>query len=323
MPADIDKYISEIESLVTQGLYKTALDRVTDFESKFEPSSIGCFKCQILKGKILLQLDEFSDSMDIIDIVLARTEENKRTELYLEALIVKINILYSSGVYNEILSNVSSGEKLIGTLEETKEILLVKAQLLYQKGLFFSIKSEFDESLKLYNLALEIYENQQAERYKADILLDIGRNYRYTGKREKAMEIFKQVLIMSDGFGDISLKALVLNEIGTINLHLGDLYEALLNYKESLDFYKRMGGSTTAIGKVTLNIGVVNEFLGNLAEALSLYEESLSIFKISKNRNYISAAHNNIAGILNKQGKLMDSVNNYEQFNGLFVSLFR
>ncbi|HUT80346.1 MAG TPA: tetratricopeptide repeat protein [Candidatus Bathyarchaeia archaeon] len=309
MALDISKQLKHIENRYNKGLYRKALDEIRELENLAKKNFNDCISCQILKSKIMFNLGYYEDSYEIIKIITEKTKAKELLDLYIEAIIVEIEISFNLGKYEYLIDLITESDKLISKLPKNIKNQIFKLQLIIQKGYYYEIKGEFERALELYNEALNISEVIGDRRGEAKALFRIGLINRFKGKRDRALEYMLQVLTISEELEDTSLKALMLKEIGTLYGQKGLLDESLNFTKQSLDLYKIVG-SILDLGKVYINLGVIYEYKGDLTESLKYYNVALNIFKETGNISLLAAAYNNISGIMRKQGKLQESLTN-------------
>ena len=97
------------------------------------------------------------------------------------------------------------------------------------------------------------------------------------GEFEKAEELYKRSLDISEKLGDKKGTAASLHQLGTIYEELGGYKEAEKWYIKSLDI-KRSLGDKHGIAQSLHHLGIIREAQGEYKEAIENYVDSITIF---------------------------------------------
>ncbi len=151
-------------------------------------------------------------------------------------------------------------------------------------------------------------------RFYTKILSDALNNEAYLanlqGDIPKALEKYKQSLLLAEKAGDKKGLAYVLNNLGSLYQYQGEIQKALEFYFKSLDIHKEVKdelGTAEALN----NIGLVYNDQGNIPEALDFYNQSLKIQEKINDKNGMSISLNNIGAIFQNEGDYSRAMNYY------------
>lgn len=125
------------------------------------------------------------------------------------------------------------------------------------------------------------------------ILMSMGNLYGDMGQWDKAIEYYKNSLLLSEGINNLRRNAGILKGLGLVYLFKGDTSTGYSYLKESINICKEI--KALDIYAMTLNnIGIYYDILGRWKKAIETYKESLSIAKKIKHIIVISNIMNNI-----------------------------
>jgi tetratricopeptide (TPR) repeat protein len=103
--------------------------------------------------------------------------------------------------------------------------------------------------MKLYEKALQIFDQLKNIAGKATILYNIGSIYDAQGNYSKALKWYEVSLQIDEQLGNLSGKASSLNKIGAIYDAQGKYPEALKKLEEALEIFTRLGLSESPNAK--------------------------------------------------------------------------
>jgi tetratricopeptide (TPR) repeat protein len=104
--------------------------------------------------------------------------------------------------------------------------------------------------------------------------------------------------------------------IALVYRHQGNYFEALKNFRKSLEILeKEKGKEHILLANVYNNLGAIYNLQGNLSESLTNYKISLEIIEKEKGKNSFDCASvlGNIALIYENDGNYYEAINNYEK----------
>ncbi len=219
-------------------------------------------------------------------------------------------------IVNEILDakpKLSSEKFSVNALDWLgKNITLPSEMMKY----YISYKIYWD--LDIYDKAMICSENSLriAEELgnlsgKATVLSNIGTIYHAQGNYPKALKRYEEALQIDEQLGDLSGKATVLNNIGEIYKAQGGYPEALKRYEEALQIEEQLGNLNEK-ATVLNNIGGIHKAQGSYPEALKRYGEALQINDQLGDLNGKATILSNIGGIHKAQGNYPEALRRYE-----------
>ena len=163
-------------------------------------------------------------------------------------------------------------------------------------GDYYLVRNNFNDGLKIFELALEISLNNNNKINIAKSLNSIGKIYHLNGKFEKASEYYKKAMQIWDKINHYLGKADTLNLIGAIHDYNGRYQEALKFYKNSYKCYNTINDKI-GLCKTSFNIANLYCTIGDFKDSLKYQEISFTLSQ--KTNNSISIANNyNLRGVL-------------------------
>ncbi len=256
---------------------------------------------------------------------------------------VRVNLLNKIAFlsYKNNLAKTKKYIKESEAISKTIDFQKGEAESIYISGVTHIIQSDFNEGLKRFEQALQIYRGISNQKDVSKCLNGIGIAYYYQSKYNQALKYYKESLQIDEEIGDVislssglinigsiysdlgnydkaiayykrALKinkeqnneekvANCLNNIGTIYDDLGDYPHALEYYNKAITINEKMGNNL-GISKCLNNIGIIHKMQGHYDKALKCYQKSLEINKNNSNKKNVSLILNNI-GIVYKNKK--------------------
>jgi len=218
-----------------------------------------------------------------------------------------------------VYSFIGRGEDAIKDTQESLNLAVeskdksLLAFCLSEACIVYELSSKFDKMKESAEKALEIYIELSDKFGIAKAYNYIGMYYGIAGEPKREMEILLKAAEILKGAREeyektkkksvskgeeVSLLAVILNNLGYVQRLLGDNESALKNYEESLKARKLIEDKT-GIAQVLNNIGMIYGRGGDIPRAMPYCEESIKIYD----------------EIGNKKG-LGSSLINYGYFNG-------
>lgn len=181
------------------------------------------------------------------------------------------------------------------------------ARVLYSAATLLQAQGIFEQALKDYEEALEIYRDEfgPSHRSVAAMLNNIASVHNAQGNFEEALTFYEEALeIYKTSLGPRNSDvATTLNNIASAYNEQKLFKEALEHYEEALSIIKETFGNQHPLVATTLNnIANVYDAQGMHDEALQFYEEALDIRKTT-----LGPRHFDVADTLNGIGLVYDS----------------
>ena len=178
--------------------------------------------------------------------------------------------------------------------------------LLSLQGNIELIKGNPDESLRLFDRAIEMYRDLGQSDGLALALVRRAATYRLLGRYDDAMQDANDVLQRSESNDDMQwLSADALRIHGNCLYRLGHTQEALRYFQQALDVYVRVHDAAI-IPLLLMETGMAHSALGNYGEAKASYDRALQIWKQEGNLS-------SQAALLNNYGVLLQELGEYEE----------
>lgn len=225
--------------------------------------------------------------------------------------------------FNELANYYYNAQKFPEALElyekasvefEKNNDFLNKAQALRHIGLVYSDINDYQNALKHYLIALELYENLNKKELTANIISDIGELHLKFENFTKAFEyLFKaNKLYLKDKFNS---KEQLKNNYFLLGIAYGsvDKIDSSLYYFEKILNQTTPNGNELFYGGLLNNIGAIYSKKNELNKAFQYYNDALKIFYKVKSEKGIGISISNIAYIKKKERKYTESAALYTQ----------
>ncbi|MCP4146616.1 MAG: tetratricopeptide repeat protein [bacterium] len=158
-----------------------------------------------------------------------------------------------------------------------------EAQAYNHMGIADAILRNSKNSLKIFQKALDIYENLDNKKGIAKILNNMGNVYRHINNSEKALEVLEKALKIEREYGSPHGLALALGNIGNIYSNLNDFHTALDYDLQSLKIKEELGDKNE-IAVARHNIGNIYLNLNQPEKALEFFLPSLKVARDAGNK---------------------------------------
>ena len=230
------------------------------------------------------------------------SDDNEKAIFYLNKAGDKAQSLYAfKNAVNYYLDNIKILES-----KELEKGQLTQLSKIYNKLAFSqSVVGERKEAEINFTKALEYCRKIRDKDNESLILMSMGNLYGDMGKWDKAIEYFKNSLLITEGLSNLKRKARIINNIGLINLFKGDTSTGYIHLKESLTLCEAIKAEYIYIMALN-NMGIYYDIVGEWRKALDTYKKSLSISK--KNNNIIE-----MSNTMGNLGFAYSSLNESEQ----------
>lgn len=182
-----------------------------------------------------------------------------------------------------------------------------EATLLNNIGVTCKHLEEYGRALDRYRQALIVFSELEDPAGQARVLSNAGAACYAAGELEQAVDFYRRALPLHEAAGDGGGKAITLNNLGRIYADLDDLDNALACYKESLAL-KEEACDRSGTAVTLNNIGLVHEARGEMSEALVCYEQALDIDKELGDSAGTASTLRNMAGVYYLQGNATKAV---------------
>jgi len=310
-------------------------------------------------GKDFLNEGQYQQSIDNFEKAIALAKERKSEEHELKCLrVMSITYLESDDIEKFFSLNKEALE-MADRLNHKKE----EGRCLFNIGYYYGAIDDYSQALIYYEEALRIARIVKDSDDESECLTNISDIYIQLGSYEKALEYLRAVLridkekLKEESYVE-SYVAMDLNNIGVTYQkkahHSGnkdDLYNALINYKESLKIARKIDDIETEIkalnniGRVYIdlerhpdalkhfklalkkaeriqdaeetaniltNIGIVYSRQEDYEQAINYCQRAIDTASLTGKENLLWEAHFEIANAYMKQGDFQKSLKNYK-----------
>ncbi len=154
-----------------------------------------------------------------------------------------------------------------------------------------------------------VLKNKKTHRF---ILASMGNAYSHLGEPRKAIEYYRQALIISKETEDKKGEGEALGNLGNEYSHLGELRKAIKYYEKSLIIARErrnIYGESAALG----NLGTAYTDLREPRKAIEYYEQALEISIETGNRRGEAITLGNIGTMYREMGEPRKAIEYYEQ----------
>ena len=132
---------------------------------------------------------------------------------------------------------------------------------------------EYSDALNYFNRSLALYQRSDSERSALGTsyaYYHIGKTYLLQGNNEQALGLLEEVLETAEAYGDVSLRARSLLELGKAYYNLNDLDQAFSYLNEATQQAQGIKGTyaSVTLQECYLNLSKYYNQVGNLEEAL-------------------------------------------------------
>ncbi len=315
------KKFQNIDKLIFDGKINDALDEIEKMEEQQMKTSdeIGV---RILKCQNLIRIGNLKESFKLVQEIIYNLHEEKHSELLIDALIVKTEILLYFGKYNECQENLEECENLLKKLqkEQFSDIKSRDASILYQRGCLFFLKGDLDKSISVFERSLKLYEQLDNKRNIANTLCSIGVTYTIKGDHNCSFDYYQQSMKFREEIGDKIGLAESYRNYGVYYHHKEEFQQSFEFLDKSLTLREEMGDQI-GIAQTLNTLGVVKGKTGDIKGALDDFIKSLAISEEVGNVQDTPTSLLSIGIIYSKMGELNKALEYYQESLKLYEEL--
>ena len=248
-------------------------------------------------------------TIDSLETVLLELEEDSN----------KVNTLLQLAYhYGEI-----EAQKTIDYSEQgrrlSKEIGFIKgeARSIRNIGLGYYRAGNYDTAITLSRRAIEIAENENLPRIKADALNTIGNTYYKKGEHDKAVQAYKEILPVYEQLDRQIDRAGTVSNIGSILSSQGNYPKAFEHFQEALTAFEELN-HINGMANVQHNLANLYELQEDYEKALEYYLKTAENDSISGNKVGRASTLSNVANVYTQLGDSSLAIASYYQAIALF-----
>jgi len=161
-------------------------------------------------------------------------------------------------------------------LSRENDLLRLTAKGLSRIALYRMIQGEYDESLKMSNEAIVIFELLKDEQEIAIVKYSIAGIYYKTDNYHLGMSYLLECLISFKKFKDYHNESRTLKSLGAVYEYLGDTNNAQISYKAAVKAAKIVGDKNLESNVYNPKSGLLLK-LGKVVEAMDLIKKSIQL----------------------------------------------
>lgn len=154
----------------------------------------------------------------------------------------------------------------------------IKGDMFSDIGLAYSWVHMHEEALRYFNQALEIFENNDLERY-VSVLINRASLYEESNEWTKALEDLNNANLIADKNSFGRLQVVILNNIAYILYCQRKFEDALEKYKKVLSIKLELNYFRTSLAQTYFDIAVIYEDIGKIEEAINSYKKCLELLE--------------------------------------------
>ncbi|MHA2298953.1 MAG: tetratricopeptide repeat protein [Candidatus Hodarchaeales archaeon] len=311
-----------LELLLNKGDYKNALELVETISSREIRSTRDNCTFFLLESRLRTKTGELHKARSIVEKVLSIDREEVNLLQVLDAFILKAEISWRLGNFDEGLLSVKESEKLLVELgkEEDDEIKKRKMNLLNQGGIIYWYIGNLDQATVFHKECLAISEEDNDKQGIADSLNNLGLIYQSKGEFNLALEYYQRSLTILEDLGDKEKITRPISNIGIIYSSIGDQDLALKYLQKKLDIVMELDNKPD-IAMSLINVGAIYRLQGDLSNALEYYQRGQRIYEEINNKKGIALALNNLGDVYQLKGNLDLALEYYQKSLAMYEEL--
>ncbi len=215
---------------------------------------------------------------ELVGIYHIQSEYKKAIEVIEKRLIINLELKDSAAIANSY-NGISDNKRKLG---------------------YYTVAIEYNQK------AMDIFIEIQDTMGIANSYLSLGAIYYYNDDYPKAIKYFIKASEIFEIKGKIRSVAGIYNNIGSVYIETKNFNKALLFYIKALNIYEDID-FLYAEAIVTGNIGLAYEGFGNYSKAMHYFKKSLEYQKQVGNKEGVTHAISNIAGLYLTKNRLADA----------------
>lgn len=217
-------------------------------------------------------------------------------------------------LYNSATAYAALGDKM--RARENFLRAIDKSQAIGDSGFEFNVAlalgtmlmnaGDKTDAVKFLKQALDLPTAASDDEQKFVLYNNLAQAYDGLGEKRLALEFYQKALDRL-GESDFLNRAVAVNNIGLVELALGDAEKARKNFREALKLIES-ADQPTLRASILNNQGFAEDSLGNPAEAVEYYRQSAEISEKTKDLKNLIKTLNNLVLILLKGGEAQNAL---------------
>lgn len=206
-------------------------------------------------------------------------------------------------------------EDMLDSVKQTGEAIpatIPQTELYFKLGICYEEGSRFEESLKAYQVYLDISKQQHDISSESNALLRLGRVQGKLGNWDAALANYEACLKIGKENALKNLLSRVYNNVGLIHFHQGDYQKAIEYFEMSMQVVDSEYGEFDKANALT-NIGIIANINNQHEKAMEHYQDALEIYKAKGGRKQDEARiHHNIGMTYSDLGEWQSAIDAFE-----------
>jgi tetratricopeptide (TPR) repeat protein len=314
--------IRQLELFMSQSDYENALKLVETTSSSKFLSKEDTIDYLLLETQLRIKTGEFKKGISIIIEILSREENNIYPLKLAEALVLKTEISWRLGNFDDGLQAVEECEQLLAKLggENEQDVKNRKKGLYSQGGINYWYKGDLEKATTFHEKCLQIAEEENDKISMADSYNNLGLVYQSKGEFDLSLEYYQKTLGVYEELGGKRKIAKLLSNIGITYSYRGDQEQAL-NYLQRSHAIVVKSKDKHDIAKSLLNIGAIFRMQGDITNAFAYYQKGQRIYEDIEDKRGIALALNNLGDVYQLKGDLDLALEYFQESLTLYEEL--
>jgi len=251
-----------------------------------------------------MYLSKIDSKVEELAYHFQNSDDKEKAVFYLNKAGDKAQSLYA---FKNAINYYRDGIKILELTELDKEKMAQLSEIYNKVAFSQSIVGDRKEAEINLTKALKCGRETSDKDNESLILMSMGNLYGDMGQWDKAIEYFKNSLLVSEEINNLRRNASILKGLGLVYLFKGDTSTGYSYLKESINICKEIK-ALDVYAMALNNLGIYYDILGRWKKAIEAYKESLSIAKKLKNIIVISNIMNNIGFAYSSLGESKQAI---------------
>ena len=314
--------LDRVKLLLDKGDYENAVELVETISSREIQSINDKMTLLLLNIQLRIKIGELDKASLIVEEFFLIDHIQDNPLQVIDALVLKAEISWRLGTFDEGLQSVQHGQKLLANLGKDEEIETRnrKKKLLHQGGIIYWYKGNLNQAAYFHEQCLEISEEENDKKGIADSFNNLGLIYQSKGEFNKALEYFQKTLKIYEELREKNSISKSLNNIGIVYSLKGDQKRALHFLQRTHEIKVELNNKHD-IALSLVNLGVIYRMQGDLNNALEYYQRGQRIYEDINNKKGIALALNNLGDVYQLKGDLNLALEYYQESLTLYEEL--
>ncbi|MHA1550786.1 MAG: tetratricopeptide repeat protein [Candidatus Heimdallarchaeaceae archaeon] len=284
MKGSLSLELKQIETIIIQGRYNEAHQKLDQYLEKKDFSPEDYIRCKILKTRIYYLTQPYSLGIESAQEALQKSQALGSQYLIFDSAIWLQHIFVITGEIDEAFKTLEIVKQAFDSLEEVESFDYLKRKSFYLRSRR-PYRDGFDAIQEDLNESLEISEKINDDYGKTWALFLLGNLHSFFDKKSEALLFFNQCYVLAERTDDIESKMGSQHNSADIHIMQGDIEEGFNLQKNALTLAREMN-SPFIVGIILGDIGSYYWHKSDLESTYSYYNLSLSSLEEAKNTNH-------------------------------------